>query len=99
MTQSTISRKTYVLTWAALMLLAAGTTLVGTINLGAMSMAFAILFATAKAALIVYIFMQAKTESKVVLVVIAAGIIWFLILLTNTLGDYVTRGWLPFPGK
>jgi cytochrome c oxidase subunit IV len=32
-------------------------------------------------------------------VVTAGGIVWFLIMATLTLTDYMTRGWLPFPGK
>jgi hypothetical protein len=27
------------------------------------------------------------------------GVLWFLIMITLTLGDYLTRGWMPFPGK
>ena len=81
------------------MLLALVTTLIGRLDLGPFNMPIAVLIATAKAALIVAFFMQAKHESKVVHIIIAAGVVWFLILMTNTLGDYVTRGWLPFPGK
>ncbi len=99
MSQPAISRKTYLFTWITLMLLALATTLIGRLDLGPFNMPIAVLIATAKAALIVAFFMRAKHESKVVLIVIAAGIVWFLILLTNTLGDYATRGWLPFPGK
>jgi len=99
MSQPAISRKTYLVIWIALMLLALVTTLIGRLDLGPFNMPIAVLIATAKAALIVAFFMQAKHESKVVHVIIAAGVVWFLILMTNTLGDYVTRGWLPFPGK
>lgn len=99
MSQPAISRKTYLFTWIALLLLALATTLIGRLDLGPFNMPIAVLIATAKAALIVAFFMQAKHESKLVHVVIAAGVIWFLILLTNTVGDYATRGWLPFPGK
>ena len=99
MSQPAISRKTYLAIWITLMLLALVTTLIGRLDLGPFNMPIAVLIATAKAALIVAFFMQAKHESKVVHVIIAAGVVWFLILMTNTLGDYVTRGWLPFPGK
>ncbi|MDQ2775822.1 MAG: cytochrome C oxidase subunit IV family protein [Acidobacteriota bacterium] len=99
MSQPAISRKTYLFTWITLMVLALATTLIGRLDLGPYNMPIAVLIATAKAALIVAFFMQAKLESRLVHVVIAAGVLWFLILLSNTLGDYVTRGWLPFPGK
>ena len=99
MSQPAISRKTYLFTWITLLVLALATTLIGRLDLGPFNMPIAVIIATAKAALIVAFFMQAKLESRLVHVVIGAGVLWFLILLTNTLGDYVTRGWLPFPGK
>lgn len=32
-------------------------------------------------------------------VIIAAAVIWVLFFLSNTIDDYMTRGWLGFPGK
>jgi hypothetical protein len=26
-------------------------------------------------------------------------VMWFLIMMSLTMNDYFTRGWLPFPGK
>jgi len=43
--------------------------------------------------------MHGKYESKLARIIIAAGVVWVLILVSNTLGDYITRGWLPVPGK
>ena len=91
--------KIYVFTWLALLALALTTTLIGFIDLGPFSMGIAILIATAKACLIVSFFMHGLYESKIIRVIIAGGVIWFLIMVSNTLGDYATRGWLPFPGK
>jgi cytochrome c oxidase subunit IV len=99
MSQPAVSRKTYLLIWVALMVLALATTLIGFVDLGPFSMPIAIAIATAKAALIVAFFMQAKHEPRIIQVIIAGGVIWILILITNTIGDYATRGWLPFPGK
>jgi len=99
MREPVVSLRTYTLTWLALLGLALATTLIGLLNLGPFSMAVAILIATAKAALVVAFFMHGKYESKLVRVIIAAGVVWVLILVSNTLGDYITRGWLPVPGK
>lgn len=99
MKQPAVSIRTYTLVFVALLLLAGATTLIGIADLGPFSTPIAILIATAKAALIVVFFMQALNASRTVQIVIAAGVIWFTIMLTNTLGDYLTRGWLPFPGK
>ena len=97
MKQPVVSIKTYALTFLALIALLLATTLIGFLNLGPFSMGIAILIAAAKASLVVAFFMHAKYELKLVWVIIAAGVVWFLIMVTNTLGDYVTRGWIKTP--
>jgi cytochrome c oxidase subunit IV len=95
----TPSVKAYVLTWAALLALAALTTLVGLLNLGPLTMVIAIAIATAKAVIIAAVFMNGLFEGKLVKVAIAASVLWFLIMVILTGNDYFTRGWVPFPGK
>lgn len=99
MSKPVVSFRAYTLTWLALLTLALATTLIGMLDLGAFSMPIAILIATAKASLVVAIFMHGRYESKLVKVIMAAGIVWCIIMFTNTLSDYMTRGWLPVPGK
>ncbi len=94
-----VSRKTYVFTWLGLLGLTLLTTLLGFINMGPFSMVAAVGIATMKAALIAGFFMHALYDSKLVRVIICGAVIWFLILVSLTLGDYMTRGWLPWPGK
>jgi cytochrome c oxidase subunit IV len=99
MSQPTVSVKTYTFTWLGLLGLTLLTSLLGLLDLGRFNLVAAILIAAVKASLIAFIFMHAFYESKLVRVVLAGGIVWFLILISLTLGDYITRGWLPFPGK
>jgi cytochrome c oxidase subunit 4 len=99
MSQPAIRPKTYLFVFVALLAIVLATTLVGMLDLGSFNMPLALLFATAKAALIVAFFMQAKFEPAVIRVIIAGGVIWVLIFLSNTVGDYMTRGWLGFSGK
>ena len=99
MSQPAVHPKKYLLVFAALLVIVAATTLIGRIDLGPFNMPLAILFATSKAVLIAAVFMQAKFESRLIHVIIAAGVVWMLMLMSNTLGDYLTRGWIPFPGK
>ncbi len=99
MSQPTVSLKTYTFTWLALLGLTLLTSLIGLIDLGVFNLVTAVLIAAIKASLIATFFMHAFYESKLVRVVLAGGIIWFLILISLTLGDYLTRGLLPFPGK
>ena len=88
-----------VLTWLGLVLLTLATSLIGLLNLGELTPVIAVSFAVIQAALICTFLMHAKEESALVRVVIAGGVIWFLILVTLTMTDYVTRGWLLPSGK
>jgi cytochrome c oxidase subunit IV len=99
MKQPVVSRKTYALTWVGLLALALATTLIGFLDLGPFNMIIAISIATAKACLIAAFFMHAFFEGRVIRIILAGGVVWFLIMLSLTLADYVSRGWLPFPGK
>lgn len=94
-----VSRKTYAFTWIALLVLALATTLIGMLNLGPFNMVIAITIATIKASLIAAFFMHALYEGKVVRIILLGGVIWFLIMVTLTLSDYESRGWLAWPGK
>lgn len=99
MSRPSVTARTYLLTWAGLLGLTAATALVGLVDMGQFSIIIAVLIATFKAALIVAFFMHALYESKLVRVILAGGVVWFLIMFSLTLGDYITRGWLPVPGK
>ena len=99
MKQSILSVRTYALIWVALLALVLITTLIALLDLGPFTMIIALTIATIKAALVAAFFMHALSEGKVVRIVLAGGVLWFLIMITLTLGDYVSRGWLPFPGK
>ena|SRR5579875_2976669 len=99
MKEPIVSRKKYALTWITLLILALTTTLIGFLDLGPFNMIIAITIATTKAALIAAIFMHALYEGKLVRIILSGGVLWILILITMTLSDYVSRGWLPFPGK
>ncbi len=99
MSAPAVSRKTYMFTWLGLLGLTLLTTLVGFMNMGPFSMVIAVAIATMKAALIAGFFMHALYEKNLVRVILAGGVIWFLILVSMTMTDYITRGWLPWPGK
>ena len=99
MSQPTVSAKAYALTLVALLGLTLLTSLLALVNLGRYSFVAGIVIAVVKASLIAGIFMHALYETKLVRVVLAGGIIWFLIMISLTVVDYITRGWLPFPGK
>lgn len=99
MTEPALSRKGYVFAWLGLLGLTLVNTLIAFLNLGVWSTVIAIAIATIMASLVAGFLMHALYQTKLIRVIVSGGIIWFLILMTLTLGDYVTRGWLPFPGK
>ena len=68
-------------------------------HLGEFNITVAVAIAIMQAALLAGFFMHALYDGKIVMIIIVAGVVWLAIMMTLTLGDYMTRGWLPFPGK
>ena len=99
MTEPVVAKRTYLAAWAILLALTLLTVLLGYLRLGPFNMIIGIGIATIQACIIGGIFMHAVYEVPLVRVVTAGAVIWFLIEATLTLTDYITRGWLPFPGK
>ncbi len=88
--------KTYIFTYLGLLGLLLINTLVAYINLGVFSTVIAIGIAIIMALLVAGILMHGFFDAKLVPIIMAAAIIWLLFMLSNTLGDYNTRGWVPF---
>jgi cytochrome c oxidase subunit 4 len=99
MSQSTVSVRTYAFTLIALLALTLLTSLLGLVDLGKFSFIAGVAIAAVKASLIACFFMHALYETKLIRVIMAGGMIWFLIMISLTLGDYLTRGWMPYAGK
>ena len=90
--------KTYLFTYRGLLALTLSTVLIGYVDLGWGSMFIAVLIAAAKATLIALFFMHALVEKKLVSRD-RRPMVWFLILVSLTLGDYITRGWVSLGGN
>jgi len=97
MSAPAVPAKIYVRTFAGLLALTLLTVLIGFVPLGEAHMAVAVGIAMVKAALIALFFMHVKVESHLIRIFLAAGIFWFVIMISLTLGDYVTRPLLPVP--
>lgn len=80
---------------AALMLLLALTWSIGYINLGTFNVIIALAIAIIKATLVALFFMHIKGSSRLLHLAMTVGLIWLLIMLSFTLTDYFTRGWVP----
>ena len=93
------SIKTYTLVFLSLLILTAATTVVATIDLGPLNVVMALLIAVVKMMLVALFFMHLRHSTILTKVVVGGGMLWLGILLLLSLSDFITRGWLPVPGK
>ena len=82
-------------------LLVFGTLLVGTaitvgaayIDLGPLNPVIALFIASFKAVVVILFFMHVYFQSRLIKMTVAAGFFTFLVLITMTLADYISRAW------
>lgn len=73
------------------------TVFVSYLHLGPLNNLVALAIAVTKATLVVLFFMQVKYGTRLTWIWTALGFIWLLILF-GTVGDYISREWLPAYG-
>ncbi len=88
-----VGPKVYGLILLALMAMTALTTGIAFINLGVFSPIVAIGIACIKATLVILFFMHIKYSSRLMMLTVGAGFFTFLVLITMTLSDYMSRAW------
>ena len=93
--ETTAHPKIYWKNCIALMLLLALTWSIGYVNLGQFNLIIGLTISITKALLVALVFMHIKWSSRLLRLPAIVGVIWLLILITFTLGDYFTRGWVP----
>ena len=93
--EKVVQPKVYVRTCVALLALLASTWAVAYIDLGPFNLIVALAIAITKAIVIAVFFMHIKGGSPLLRLAAVAGVIWLIIMLSLTLGDYATRGWVP----
>jgi cytochrome c oxidase subunit IV len=89
------SLKAYFITFGLLLTGLAATVAVAYVPLGAWNLSVAMIIASAKASLVVLIFMHVRYAPKLTWIVVAAGGIWLAILIAIAQIDYATRDWIP----
>ena len=94
MAEHVASVKSYLLVFAALMVLTAVTVAVAFVDLGLFNDVVALTIAVTKAVLVVLIFMHVLHSSRMTKLSIVAGFLWLAILIGLTLTDYFSRGFL-----
>jgi cytochrome c oxidase subunit IV len=92
-----VSPITYILIFAALMILTITTVYAATVDLNqyyaGLNVIVALVIATCKATLVILFFMHAYYSSKRTQLIVIAGFFWLAIMLFLTLGDYASRSW------
>jgi cytochrome c oxidase subunit IV len=89
-----ITPKTYLMVFAALLVLMVATIVAAEIDVGEpFNVIIALGIAVTKMMLIVLFFMHVLYSSKLTWVFLGAGFFWFLIMVAITLSDYITRDW------
>jgi len=82
----------YWLIWGILICATVLTAWISTIDLGMFNTVVALVIATAKASLVVLIFMNVKyTSEKMTKAILVSAIFWLLLLLVLSLADFGTR--------
>ncbi len=99
MTEPSLSSKSYFLAYCGLMALLLANVLLGYINMGWGNMFVAVAFAVLQAGILALVMMHGLYEKALVRLVMAGALLWFMILITLTLTDYITRNWVPISGK
>jgi len=88
-----VSPATYVVIFLALLLGTAATVAVSYIDLGVWNPVLALAIASTKMILVVLFFMHVKYSTKLTKLTVASGAFLFLVLISMTLTDYMSRAW------
>jgi cytochrome c oxidase subunit IV len=94
-----VSRRTYLLVDAVLLVLTATTIGLAQVNLRGWNTAVAMVIAVVKATLIALFFMHLRWTHGITRLVALAALVWLGILVVGTMDDVLTRAWLAVPGK
>jgi cytochrome c oxidase subunit 4 len=93
------SKRLFVTIFVTLIVLTAVTVLIARQDFGSLNTPIALAIAGVKATLVILFFMGVKYNTPLTKVVAASGFLWLIILFGITMGDYLTRTWIGFPGR
>jgi cytochrome c oxidase subunit 4 len=98
-TEHVDSVRTYAAVWIILLILTGVTTAVAYVDLGHFNVVAALAIAVGKMLLVALFFMNVRHSTQLTKLVVAGGLMWLAILITLTMADLVTRGWIGVPGR
>jgi len=88
-----VTPKTYIIVFITLLAFTAITVGAAFVNLGIFNPIIALAIACTKAVVVILFFMHVFFQSKLIKMTVGAGFFTFLILITMTLSDYLSRAW------
>jgi cytochrome c oxidase subunit IV len=95
MGEQVVNPQIYIWTCIALLVLLAVTCSIAYVNLGPFNLIAALAVSITKAMVMALFFMHIKGSSRLLHLAAVAGVMmWLLILISLTLSDYFTRGWV-----
>jgi len=94
-----VPKKIYFAVFILLLLLTGVTIRVAFVDLGRGNTILALTIAVVKALFVILYFMHVRYSPQLTRLVVVGGFFWLFILIAITMSDYLSRGWLPFPGK
>ena len=88
-----VSPKVYAVIFGALLVFTGLTVGAAYVELGIFNPVVALLIACIKAVLVILFFMHVFYSSRLMKLTVAAGFFTFIVLITMTLTDYISRAW------
>ena len=88
-----VSPKVYAIIFGLLLVFTALTVFASGIELGVFNAVVALAIAVIKGTLVVLFFMHIRYSSKLVKLTICSGLFTFIVLISLTLTDYISRAW------
>lgn len=88
-----VSPVQYALVFGSLLLGTLLTVLAADVDMGVLNPVIALAIACTKAVIVILFFMHVKYQSNLIKMTVGAGFFTFLVLITMTLCDYMSRAW------
>jgi cytochrome c oxidase subunit 4 len=88
-----VGPKTYAIIFVTLLTFTGITVGAAFVNLGILNPIVALAIASTKAVIVILFFMHVFYQSKLIKLTVGAGFFTFLVLITMTLSDYMSRAW------
>jgi cytochrome c oxidase subunit 4 len=88
-----VSPLQYGYVYISLLIGTALTVVAANIDMGVLNPIIALAIASTKMVIVILFFMHVKYQSKLIKMTVGAGFFTFLVLITMTLSDYISRAW------